>query len=1081
MLHVHRSADADVLVEGLAALLDTPVGDAFAAEIVAVPAKGVERWLAQRLSHALGAGGGGAGVCANVLFPAPGRLLDEALAAAGPNPAGDGDPWDAQRLVWPLLVVLCDSDDRLARRLTENDRRFTAAARLAGVFARYGRERPRMLTAWAAGQDDTAEDPLPADLSWQPGLWRSLRERVGVPSPAERLPEALARLRAQPELVGLPERFSVYGANRLSRSRLEVLAALAAHRDVHLWLNHASPALWEAVAAGRAGAGPLLVSLSRDVQALQRRLAAVAPDLLDHLHPAPPRPDTLLGRLQEALAHDPAPATPPELAADDASITLHACHGRARQVEVLREAVLERLAADPTLQPRDIVVMCPDVEEFAPLIAAAFGGLVDPAEPADGVAAGHPAARLTVRLADRAAHSANPLFGTAATLLRLAAGRVTVPDVLDLASSPAVRRRFGFDDDKVARLRAWVADARICWGLDGPHRARYRLAATAQGTWRDGLNRVLLGVAMEDGSGWLGDAVPLDDVDSADLELVGRFAEFVDRVHAAVVGFADAQPVAQWTRRLGDAVLAVAAPIEAWQGAAFTTELAEVAEAASGHDVALSLADMTALWAGRAAGRPSRSGFRTGGLTVCTLVPMRSVPHRVVVLLGVDDAAFPRAGVVDGDDLLARSPRDGERDPRAEDRQLLLDAVCAAGEHLVVLYTGADERTGLEVPPAVPLGELLDALDTVARVPGGGRVRETVTVRHPLQPFDPRNFGVDDDGRRCVSFDPGALAGARAMLAPRRPRPPLVAAPLAPLPPGDVDLDELRRMLTNPAKAFLDQRLGVRLSAEDPEPPATLPVELNGLAEWAVGDRFLAARLRGVEPGRCLALEQRRGTLPPGALGEREARRIGGSAEGVAVLARPYLGTAPETLDVDVDLRVGGVARTLRGTVGGVRGDTLLRVSYSKVAAKHLLEAWVDLVALTVARPGRAWQAVVAGRDRRDAIRKVFGPISPEVASSALAELIAVADEGRRAPLPLPVKTGYAHALAIHRGMNPDNARRAAAQEWRTKYGGEVTEGAHVLVWGEDAELAELGIARLAALAARVWAPLLAAEQRGSA
>src|SRR5882757_3578577 len=242
MLHVHRSADADVLVEGLAALLDTPVGDAFAAEIVAVPAKGVERWLAQRLSHALGAGGGGAGVCANVLFPAPGRLLDEALAAAGPNPAGDGDPWDAQRLVWPLLVVLCDSDDRLARRLTENDRRFTAAARLAGVFARYGRERPRMLTGWAAGQDDTAEDPLPADLSWQPGLWRSLRERVGVPSPAERLPEALARLRAQPELVGLPERFSVYGANRLSRSRLEVLAALAAHRDVHLWLNHASRA-----------------------------------------------------------------------------------------------------------------------------------------------------------------------------------------------------------------------------------------------------------------------------------------------------------------------------------------------------------------------------------------------------------------------------------------------------------------------------------------------------------------------------------------------------------------------------------------------------------------------------------------------------------------------------------------------------------------------------------------------------------------------------------------------------------------------------------------------------------------------
>jgi exodeoxyribonuclease V gamma subunit len=318
------------------------------------------------------------------------------------------------------------------------------------------------------------------------------------------------------------------------------------------------------------------------------------------------------------------------------------------------------------------------------------------------------------------------------------------------------------------------------------------------------------------------------------------------------------------------------------------------------------------------------------------------------------------------------------------------------------------------------------------------------------------------------------------MLAPRRPRPPLVAAPLSPLPPGDVDLDDLRKMLTNPAKGFLEQRLGVRLSAEDPEPPATLPVELKGLAEWAIGDRFLAARLRGVEPARCLALEQRRGTLPPGALGEREARRIGSTAEAVAVLARPYLETAPETLDIDVDLRVGGVARTLRGTVAGVRGDTLLRASYSKVSAKHLLGAWVDLLALTVARPGRAWQAVVAGRDRRDAIRRAFGPLSAEVAGGALAELIALADDGRCAPLPLPVNTAHAYAMAVHRGMNADNALRAAQGEWRTRYGGEVTEDAHVLVWGEDAELADLGVARLATLAATVWAPLAAAERRGS-
>jgi exodeoxyribonuclease V gamma subunit len=652
---------------------------------------------------------------------------------------------------------------------------------------------------------------------------------------------------------------------------------------------------------------------------------------------------------------------------------------------------------------------------------------------------------LAVRLADRAAHAANPLFATAATLLRLAAGRVAVPDMLDLASAPSVRRRFGFDDDDTARLRGWVADARICWGLDGPHRARYKLAATAQGTWRDGLDRLLLGVAMEDGAGWLADAVPLDDVDSADLDLVGRFAEFVDRVHAAVSAFSGSHPVGEWTRLLGDAVLAVAAPLESWQAAAFSTELAEVAEAAAGHDVALSLADMTALWSGHASGRPSRSGFRTGTLTVCTLVPMRSVPHRVVVLLGLDDAVFPRAGVVDGDDLLARHPRDGERDPRAAERPLLLDA-----------------------------------LDTVARVPTGGRVRDALTVRHPLQPFDPRNFGLTDEAplRRPVSFDPGALAGARAMLSPRVPTPPLVAAALPALPAGDVDLDELRTMLLSPAKAFLAQRLGVRLSAEDPEPAAALPVELDGLAEWSIGERFLAARLREVDIGTCLAIEQRRGALPPGGLGARAARRIGPTAEAVAQLARPHVTHAADSRDVDVRLRVAGVERALRGTVVGVRGETLLRVSYSKLAAKQLLSAWVDLLALTVARPGHPWHAVLIGRDKREAIHRALGPVDATTAEATLTELIAIADQGRCAPLPLPLNTAYAYAFAVHRGMSPDNALRAAEREWRTRYGGEVTDDAHVLLWGEDVDVGALDIGRLAALAARVWAPVFAAERR---
>ncbi|MGQ0467759.1 MAG: exodeoxyribonuclease V subunit gamma [Sporichthyaceae bacterium] len=1076
MLHVHRSASADVLVAELAALLAVPSGDPFAVEVVAVPAAGVERWLAQRLSHVLGAGAGTAGICANVRFPSPTRLLDAALGAVEDDP-DSVLAWSAERVVWPLLEIV---DAGFGMAAVSPGRRFGWAARLAGILTRYGHERPELLQSWARGED--AAYLLPTDLAWQPDLWRGLRARIGSPSPAERLREGVALLRKEPDRVDLPERFSIFGLNRLSTARLLVLAALAEHRDVHLWIHHASPALWDAVAANRPPTVPFLASTSRDVQALQRRLAAVATDRRDHLHPAPARPDTLLGLLQDALSSDRLPSERPVLRPDDTSVAVHACHGRARQVEVLRDVLLHRLAADPTLQPRDVLVMCPDIESFAPLLAASFGSV----ERGDGAA--HPASALRVRLADRAPRASNPLYATLESVLELAAGRAGVGAVLDLVETDPVRRRFGLDTEQIAQLRSWVGEARISWGYDRAHRAQYGLGAIESGTWRAGLDRLLLGVAMADRGVWLADAVPLDDVDSADVDLAGRFAELVDRLHAAVEFASASHPVGVWARTLGALVNGLARPPAEWQTTALLRELDELAEDTAGYTVELGLADFIALWRARTPARPSRAGFRTGSLTVATMVPMRSVPHRVVVLLGLDDGAFPRADHPDGDDLLARDPHDGERDPRTEDRQLLLDAVCAAREALLVLHTGADERTGLTVPPAVPLAELLDALDTVACGAAGRPASAEVTVRHPLQPFDPRNFGAGASevsaARRIVSFDPAALAGAEAVRGPRREVGRFVAAPLPPLAPGDIELDGLRSMLLAPAREFLWQRLGVRLSAADAEPPETLPVVLDPLAAWSVGERMLAARLTDLGIGDCMALETRRGVLPPLELGNVELREIGRCAEAIAVLARAELVGDAHSLDVDAFVQVGGSGRHLLGTVTGVRESTLTRVSYTRLGAKPVLAAWVDLVALTVARPDEPWRAVLIGRLGRDAGRWVLGPVAADDARAALAELVTLSDAGRCEPLPLPVKTAFAWAEAYGRGRSDTVAKKAAEREWRakTKTGtefGEFLEPAHVLAWGADLEFGELDVPRLGELANRLWAPVLAHLSRG--
>ena len=144
-------------------------------------------------------------------------------------------------------------------------------------------------------------------------------------------------------------------------------------------------------------------------------------------------------RLQDDAIHA-ADESRPLLESADRTLQVHACHGPERQVEVLREVLVGLLADDPTLEPRDVLVMCPDIEDYAPLISATFGLADD-----DGDETRHPGHRLRVRLADRSLRQTNPLLAIVAALLELADARVTASQVLDLAASTPVRRRFRFD------------------------------------------------------------------------------------------------------------------------------------------------------------------------------------------------------------------------------------------------------------------------------------------------------------------------------------------------------------------------------------------------------------------------------------------------------------------------------------------------------------------------------------------------------------------------------------------------------------------------------------------------------------
>jgi exodeoxyribonuclease V gamma subunit len=1076
-LHLHRAERTDLLADGLGNLLSNPLPDPFAEELVIVPAKGVERWLSQRLSHILGRGTGQDGVCAGISFRNPRSLIAEITGTE------DDDPWHPDSLVWPLLEVVDEScNDAWCKTLATHlghfeadgseekelrqGRRYAVARRLAGLFASYARQRPQLLIDWENG----AADGLDADLDWQPPLWRALLDRVDADPPHIRHAKTLATLQESP--TDRPERISLFGHTRLPSTEIELLDALSTHHDLHLWLPHPSDNLWRSLAdvhgqiprrddtSHREVGHPLLATLGRDLRELQRGLPA-DPQTDEYLGGGD-RPDTLLGWLQADITANVVRPTGRSHGPDDRSVQVHCCHGPARQIDVLREVLLGLLADDETLEPRDILVMCPDIEIYAPLIVAGFGL-------GDMIRGVHPAHQLRVRLADRSLVQTNPLLGVASQLLALAGGRATSSEVLNLAQAAPVRARFGFTDDNLEDITRWVRQANIRWGFDRDHRKPYGVDFV-QNTWRFGIDRVLAGVAMSDDSrAWIDTTLPLDDVSSNRVELAGQLAEYVDRLQHVVESLTGARPLRDWLTALEDGInlLARVGDDDAWQISQLQREFGDVlTDSGPRAETTMRLQDVRALLDRHLAGRPTRANFRTGTLTVCTMVPMRSVPHRVVCLVGLDDGVFPRIGVVDGDDVLARNPMTGERDIRSEDRQLLLDAVGAATERLVITYTGANEYSGQERPPAVPLAELLDTLDLTTE----RKVRNTIVVKHPLQPFDTRNVIPGQlIPNEPFTFDSTVLNAARARSGDRAEKPRFISGPLSAPPPDDVVLADLAAFFRDPVKGFY-RALDFTLPWEVDGVEDAMPVDINALEEWTVGDRMLDDMLHGMEPARARDAEWRRGTLPPGQLGWRKAKEICEQSGLLADAARAYRNAEPDAIDVDIDL--GG--RRLTGTVSPVFGDRLVAVTYSKLDGRHLLQSWIPLLALLAHDPTRDWAAICIGRakktttPRQDTLRR-----PAESAVELLADLVAMYDEGRRAPLPLPAKTSYAWAEAVHTHGDPE---RSAGYRWKSdRYPGDDAEPAHIRTWGAGAWLKVLIDAGLDEYACRLWLPMLRA------
>lgn len=1008
MFQLHHADELEPLIAALSEVLRVPPADPFTADVVVVPTVGMRDAAMAGIARHLR-------IAANVEYLFPGRFLARATGDATPPGEIEGDPWRLPRLTWSVLEELAAGEVQVPGIGTSSQ--WTLARHIADLFDRYATQRSRLVRAWAhTGQvstidsastvdsastiesvntidsdgtvtDDGGALALPASFAWQPRLWRRVRERIGAPNPAERLPQLLDDIRSGAVSPQLPARLMVFGIGGLAPTVLQVLSALSAQREVHVFLRHPSRAAWANSPHRLAGALNLRANLDVTASVTHPLLASWARPALEArailnqfegLHEVAEggnelaQPTSLLQAVQHGIRADLAPR-PVDTVRADGTLQVHACHGAVRQLEVLRDVLGHAFVADPTLQPHEVLVLCPDIATYAPLIDAVFGRGSLP---------------VPVVVGDRSLGTDEPVAVVLTEVLALVAGRATLSEVLAFVQLEPVRRRLGWSVDDVETAAQVATELGARWGLLPEHRASWGVDGVADGSWRTVIDQLLAGIACPAPSPRtvLDGVAPYDDVDAGLFPVVGGLAELLQRLVQLHDDVATTRPIGEWVtllRRVVDSFCAFD-PKEPWRRQRVHRELADIERSARRPDepsstcaVHLTLGDVQALLAHTLGEHAGRVALRSGAVTVTSMLPQHGVPARVVCILGLDDGIV-RTGSFDGDDLLGLHPCIGERHPRYEGQQMLLDALLAPSERLIITCTGADITTNDDVPLSVPLAELLDVVD--ALVAGD---RTGVVVRHPRHGFNEMALlpgALLPGAAQPFTFELEMLTAAIALRSSAsQPSPSRTSNPwrLSPAIIDRLDLDDVVAALGNPARTYLRDRLEVRLPSDDPAPDDGLAITVEPLTTSSLGRELLDVRRTGgtnAEIAQWKVAARLTGGMPPRELSTVVIDQVEAVVTSLVELADvwqvPLAGT--EELQFEQHLVVDHLAGdeqpiTLLARVRGVARDSdrsrVVQLQYSKLRPSHRLGLAVRVAALQVHQPDVDWSGVLIGND----------------------------------------------------------------------------------------------------------------------
>lgn len=1007
-LIVHRGSRTERLADALAQQLEAQrPTNPLATQTVVVAHPGLQRWLLGRFAQRR-APGRGHGIAANIEMILPWQWFERTARRVLGDEALIGGAYRHELLRWCLLMALPTLQAAEINAYLAGDdgarRSFQLAEHLAGLYTQYLIYRPDWITDWEQHPERHARD-------WQAVLWQRLQAAIRQPHRARRSTALLDKLRAEGPGADAP--LHVFGISHLPPDVLAAMQATALRTPVHLYFPDPCREYWSDLRSRRFQlqqqgdpealyyeiGHPLLVALGRIAQefciTLDECDAIEERDELDEAEPLPGatsllaclqssirclQPELVGADVRAQLAAGADAATRLGALRGDASLRVHACHTRLRELEVLKNTLLRCLADDPSLEHRDIVVMAPDIGAYAPCLAAVFG---EPAQYRNDPL------HIPWHLADVGLVHAHPLMSAFTQMLDLAESRFTVSEVLDFLDVPAVARRFAIDPGGRDALERWLRSARVAWGLDAPMKAAAGAAATDANSWQFGLDRLYAGlIAGQDGGDQLLDGIlPLRGVAGSAVEALGQFDRLLGELRRARQAFAAPRPLAAWSQTLLELIdaLFLTHPRDDAENNALDA-LRRIAAGLAGQAAETGMHEALPWSVVREAVRgaldavPERQAFLLGGVTFCGLVPQRSIPFRVVCLLGMNEGEFPRPGNDAGLNRILGQPRRGDRDTRSEDRYLFLEALMSARDVLHVSYVGEGVRDGKPRNPAAPLAELLQFLDEQHGIAGDDEVDRPWRIRHPLQPFDARYYERDAAGQprhdpRLFSYDAAFLASPAHGAEPPFLDP--AATVDASVPAGEIPLAALKRYWRDPARDALLRGHGISLQAlDDVGWPDREPLETGLDRIERVDHRLLSGALaegRGALPDEPPAWLGRSGMLAEGAIGAQTWAQLKESLQPLLDAARERFPddvarAAAQAVDLDLGdgLRLTGVVdRVFHGA-----DDSLLWFDARPGRAadlRDLLAFYIDWACLTLAHAdaGTAVQAVLLEQVQR--------------------------------------------------------------------------------------------------------------------